>query len=66
MLHNKQLKIEEWLDSISDPEIRVILRLRYLERLSQQKIADLLMCDRRTVLRKEQRFWNGLNIIKQP
>lgn len=51
------IKMEDWLDTIDDPEMRVILRMRYVDCKSQEQIAEYLECSRRTVKRKLAGFW---------
>lgn len=49
--------MENWLDSVSDPELRDILRLQYVNGLNQEQIADELGYVRETVSRKIKKFW---------
>lgn len=51
--------IEDWLDSVSDPELRDILRLQYVTGLTQEQIAEELNYDRRTIQRKLKKFWES-------
>ena len=54
----KEIKVmEDWLDSVSDPEMRDILRLQYINGLTQEQIADELGYVRETVSRKIKKFW---------
>lgn len=50
--------LESWLDSISDPEMRDILRLLYINGLTQEEIAAELGYTRSTIAMKLKRFWN--------
>lgn len=65
-LYDKQLQIqgeiaflEDWLDSVSDPEMRDILRLQYVNGLTQEEIAVELGYARETVSRKLRAFWES-------
>lgn len=65
-LYNKQRQIqqeitflEDWLDSVEDPELRDILRLQYVNGLTQEQIADELGYARETVSRKLKVFWES-------
>ena len=49
--------MEDWLDAVSDPELRDILRLQYVNGLTQEEIADELGYVRETVSRKIKKFW---------
>lgn len=49
--------IEKWLDGVPDPEVRDILRLQYVNGLTQEQIADELGYARETVSRKLKKFW---------
>ena len=48
--------MEEWLDHISDSEMRIILRMRYRQGKSWEEIGFVLGCDRRTIARKCEAF----------
>lgn len=65
-LYDKQRQIqqeiaflEDWLDSIPDPEMRDILRLQYVNGLTQEEIAAELGYARETVSRKLSAFWES-------
>lgn len=65
-LYDKQLQIqgeiaflEDWLDSVEDPEMRDILRLQYVNGLTQEEIAAELGYARETVSRKLRAFWES-------
>lgn len=65
-LYNKQRQIqaeiaflEDWLDSVEDPELRDILRLQYINGLTQEQIAVELGYARETVSRKLKAFWES-------
>ncbi len=51
--------LENWLDSIDDPEMRDILRLQYVNGLTQEEIAAELGYARETVSRKLKAFWKS-------
>lgn len=51
--------LESWLDSVEDPEMRDILRLLYINGLTQEQAADELGYARETVSRKLKNFWNN-------
>lgn len=53
------MSLESWLDSVEDPEVRDILRLLYIEGLTQEQAADELGYARETVSRKLKNFWNN-------
>lgn len=48
--------MEEWLDHISDSEMRIILRMRYRQGKSWEETAFVLGYDRRTIARKCEAF----------
>lgn len=39
-IHEEQEQLEKYLDSIEDPELRAILRLRYVDGMTQEQIAE--------------------------
>lgn len=49
-------EMEQFLQEIEDPELRMILRLRSVQHLGWQEIGDELGMDRRTAARKYQKF----------
>lgn len=51
--------LEDWLDSAEDPELRDILRLQYINGLTQEQIAVELGYARETVSRKLKAFWES-------
>lgn len=51
--------LENWLDSMQDPELRDILRLQYVNGLTQEEIAQELGYARETVSRKLKAFWDS-------
>ena len=65
-LHEKQRQIqqeiaflEDWLDSVEDPELRDILRLQYINGLTQEQIADELGYSVITIKRRLRIFWKS-------
>lgn len=52
------MKIENFIDSINDPEIRMIFRYRYIELMEWNKIAILVNMSERTVYRKHREILN--------
>ena len=65
-LYNKQRQIqqeiaflEDWLDSVEDPELRDILRLQYINGLTQEQIAAELGYSRSAIAMKLNRFWKN-------
>ena len=49
--------LESWLDSVDDPELRDILRLQYVNGLTQEEIADELGYSVITIKRRLKNFW---------
>ena len=52
------MKIEDFIDSINDPEIRMIFRYRYIELMEWNKIVMLVHMSERTVFRKHREILN--------
>lgn len=50
-------ELEDWLDSIMDTELRDILRLQYINGLTQEEIAEELGYSVITIKRRLKRFW---------
>lgn len=50
-------ELEDWLEHIEDAELRDILRLQYVNGLTQEQIADELGYARETISRKLKDFW---------
>lgn len=66
-LYEKQRQIQDeiaflegWLDSIDDPEMRDILRLQYVNGLTQEQIAAELGYSERTIRRRLREFWKDV------
>ena len=58
-LQEKLAEMEDWLDSVEDPEMRIILRLRYRNGLSWQRIAfEIGAYDEQLPRKKEKKFWS--------
>lgn len=55
-LVNEIQRVEEYIESIDDAEIRVIARKRYIENKDWQIIGDEMFMDRTTVSRKLKRY----------
>lgn len=56
-VQRERLRLEEWLDSVEDSEMRNILRLQYVNGLTQEEIADELGYTSRTIRYKLKEFW---------
>ena len=52
------MKIEDFIDSIKEPEIRMIFRYRYIELMEWNKIVMLVHMSERTVFRKHREILN--------
>lgn len=50
------LEIERFIETIDDPELRNIMRYRFLDLKAWQEIADLMFMDRSTVSKKVKRY----------
>ncbi|WP_269477774.1 RNA polymerase sigma factor [Hominibacterium faecale] len=50
-------ELEQWLDGVEDPQTRDILRLQYINGLTQEEIAEELGYSVRTIKRKLHSFW---------
>lgn len=51
--------LESWLDSVEDPEMRDILRLLYVNGLTQEQAADELGYSVITIKRRLKNFWKN-------
>lgn len=58
-IQSERMILENWLDSVQDPELRDILRLQYVNGLTQEEIAQELGYARETVSRKLKAFWDS-------
>ena len=54
-------RIEKYIESIEDDEIRLIARMRYIDHMGFQKIGDELFIDRTTASKKLKRYVEGRN-----
>lgn len=50
------LAIERFIETIDDPELRNIMRYRFIDLKEWQEIADLMFMDRSTVSKKVKRY----------
>ena len=50
-------EVEQWIETVKDPEMRVIFSMRYKDGQSMTEIGERLHMDRRTVARKIERFF---------
>lgn len=56
-IQNQILIMEAYLDTVDDPEMRAILRMKYRNGMKDRQIAEELGYDRSTVSAKQRRFW---------
>lgn len=56
-VQKERLRIEEQIQGVSDPEMRVILRLQYVNGMTQEQIAEEMGYSDRTIRNKLKRFW---------
>lgn len=57
----ERMMLENWLDSVQDPELRDILRLQYINGLTQEEIADELGYSVITIKRRLRAFWEKVD-----
>lgn len=50
-------RIEEYIENIEDPEIRVIARLRFIDNEDYQTIGNKMFMDRTTVYKKLKKYF---------
>lgn len=50
-------ELEEWLENVEEPELRDILRLQYVNGLTQEQIAEELGYSIRTIQRKTEKLF---------
>ncbi|MFR1698780.1 MAG: RNA polymerase sigma factor [Anaerovoracaceae bacterium] len=55
-IQDERERIEEYLDSVDDPELRTILRLKYINGLTQEQIAEEMGYSRSAVAMKIKRI----------
>lgn len=60
-VQQERLRLEEWLDSVEDSEMRNILRLQYVNGLTQEEIGQELGYCRKTINRRLNEFWTKEN-----
>lgn len=58
-IQRERQELEDWLDSVGDPEMRDILRLQYINGLTQEEIAEELGYSVITVKRRLKKFWKS-------
>lgn len=58
-INTEVLELESWLDGVEDAELRDILRLQYLNGMTQEEIAEELGYARETISRKLREFWKS-------
>lgn len=51
-VQEERAKLEDYIDSIEDPEMRVILRLRFVECFTQEQIAQKVGYSKETIKRR--------------
>ena len=51
--------LENWLDSVQDPELRTILRMQYVDGLTIEAVAEELEYSVATINRRLQKFWQS-------
>lgn len=52
-------ELEDWLDGVDNPELRDILRLQYINGLTQEEIAEGLGYSVITIKRRLKTFWDN-------
>ena len=52
--------VDEWIDTIQDAEMRMIMRMRYRNGMTQEAIATCLGYDRSSVSKKIKKYLNEL------
>lgn len=52
-------ELENWLDSVQDPELRTILRMQYVDGLTIEAVAEELEYSVATINRRLQKFWQS-------
>lgn len=58
-IQQERRELEDWLDSVEDSEMRDILRLQYINGLTQEQIADELGYSVITIKRRLKKFWEN-------
>lgn len=57
----ERMMLENWLDNVPDPELRDILRLQYINGLTQEEIAQELGYSVITIKRRLRAFWEKVD-----
>lgn len=57
--------MEQWLNSVDDPEMRDILRLLYINGLTQEQVAAELGYTRAAIAQKLKRFWDNIDYFEK-
>ena len=60
-IQSERMILENWLDDVADPEIRDILRLQYINGLTQEETAQELGYSVITIKRRLRNFWESQN-----
>ena len=58
-IQKERQELEDWLNNVDSPEMRDILRLQYINGLTQEEIADELGYSVITVKRRLKKFWQN-------
>lgn len=58
-LRRELTELEEWLESVEDPEMRIILRMYYGQGETQEEIGKSLGYTRSAIAVKLKRFWDS-------
>lgn len=65
-LQTERKKMEEFLSSIEDAEVRLIIRLRAINNMNWESIGAELGMDRRTASRKFYKYFKKVNLPTMP
>lgn len=58
---DEYVKIEKYISSIDDPEMRTLMRLRFLDLLTWEQIAEKTYQERTTIAKKIRRYLKSKN-----
>lgn len=61
-LQRERKKIEQFLDTIEDPELRLIMRLRCVNNMGWKEIGEEVGCERTTVSKKFYKYFRVHNL----
>lgn len=61
-----QGQVEEAVDALPDPDLRLVLLYHYLEGMSYARIGELLFLDKGTVFRRKERAMAQLELPEEP